>query len=156
MKERRCRAVLCIAVAILLAPLAPARLVSQSTAPPALPDRSQRVDGWRYDITWWLGQLRELHYLYRSRGLPQTLQGAAAELSRNVRTYSDQRMVVEMQRLAALAGDGHTYVLPVAQQIQTRALPVRLYLFADGLYVVDAQAGWEQWIGTRLERIGDT
>ena len=31
----------------------------------------------------------------------------------NIPNYSDERMLFEMQRLAAYIGDGHTYVLPL-------------------------------------------
>ena len=114
-----------------------------------------RVAGWRSDITWWLDQVRAQHYVYRSKPIPDTLVKAAAALSRRVNQYSDDRMLFEMQRLAALVGDGHTYILPLGARVAPgRVLPVRFYLFSNGLFVVDAQPGWEQWIGSRLERIG--
>ena len=99
--------------------------------------------------------MRAQHYVYRSKPLPDALVKAAAALSSNVPHYSDDRMLFEMQRLAALVGDGHTYIIPVGARVAPgRALPVRFYLFSNGLFIVDAQPGWERWIGSRLERIG--
>jgi hypothetical protein len=117
--------------------------------------QSDRLSGWRSDIAWWLTQVRTQHYVYGSKPLPSTLVNAARELSRNVPRHSDDRMLFEMQRLAALVGDGHTYTVPfAARRFPGRVLPVRFYLFSDGLFIVDAQPGWERWIGSRLERIG--
>jgi hypothetical protein len=116
-----------------------------------------RVTGWRNDITFWLDQIRQQHYVYKSKALPPALVTAAADLSRNVPRYSDERMLFEMQRLAAYIGDGHTYVLPLAaQRVPGSVIPLRFYLFSDGLYVIDAQKGHERWIGSQLVRIGNT
>lgn len=141
----------------MLAAVIPLRLDAQGSSSSGVPERTARVAGWRYDIDWWLDQVRAQHYVYKSRPLPATLTSAAAELSRNVARHSDERMLFEMQRLAALVGDGHTYILPLgARHVPGSVIPVRFYLFSDGLYVVDAQSGWERWIGSRLERIGNT
>ena len=132
-------------LSVLLAPLAEAQNAQSM----------DRVAGWRSDITWWLDQVRKQHYVYKSKPLPDALVKAAADLSLKVDRYSDDRMLFEMQRLAALVGDGHTYILPVGARVAPgRVLPVRFYLFSNGIFIVDAQPGWEQWIGSRLERIG--
>jgi hypothetical protein len=114
-----------------------------------------RVAGWHADIDWWLGQVRAQHYTYRTTPLPPSLTRAATELKRLAERYSDERMLFEMQRLAALVGDGHTYILPfAAQRVMGRMLPVRFYLFSDGLHVVHAEPGYERYIGSRLVRAG--
>ena len=135
---------------LLILTLVAAPVLHAQSSPPA-----DRVTGWRSDITWWLDQVRRQHYVYKSEPLPDALVKAAAELSIKIDRYSDDRMLLEMQRLAALVGDGHTYILPVGARVAPgRALPVRFYHFSNGLFIVDAQPGWEQWIGSRLERIG--
>jgi hypothetical protein len=154
--SRRCTIALLAVVAPVFcaATAAPVPLPAQ-VATAAVADSADRVAGWRSDIAWWLERLREQHYVYRSKPLPRALVDAAAVLSRNVARYSDERMLFEMQRLAAFVGDGHTYILPLgARRVPGTVLPVRFYLFSDGLYVVDAQPGWESWIGSRLERVG--
>ena len=134
---------------LLFSLLTPSTPRAQTAAP------ADRVAGWRSDITWWLDQVRKQHYVYKSKPLPDALVKAAADLSLKVDRYSDDRMLFEMQRLAALVGDGHTYILPVGARVAPgRVLPVRFYLFSNGIFIVDAQPGWEQWIGSRLERIG--
>jgi hypothetical protein len=116
-----------------------------------------RVAGWRSDIAYYLDQLKQRHYVYRNRSLPPALIEAASRVSRNVPIYSDQRMLAEFEYLSSFAGDGHTYMLPFgARRVPAQMLPLRMYLFTDGLYVIDAFAGYERWIGARVIQIGDT
>ena len=115
------------------------------------------MNGWRSDIAFWLDQIRKQHYVYKSKPLPPALLKAAAQLSDNVPKFSDERMLFEMQRLAAYIGDGHTYVLPLAaQRVPGSVIPLRFYLFTDGLFVIDAQPGNERWIGSKLVSLANT
>ena len=65
-------------------------------------------------------------------------------------------MLAEFEYLASFAGDGHTYMLPFgARRVAAHMLPLRLYQFSDGLYVVDAlDDSGQKWIGSRVLRIG--
>ena len=116
-----------------------------------------RVSGWKSDIAFWLEQLRKQHYVYKSKPLPSALVKGADDLTRNSPKFSDERMLFEMQRLAAYIGDGHTYVLPLAaEHVPGSVIPLRFYLFSDGLFVIDATNGNEQLIGSKLISIGRT
>jgi hypothetical protein len=140
--------VLALAVAIAI-PSQPA--ISQSSGD------SSRVAGWRSDIAFYLQQMKSRHYSYRDRALPPGLIDAAAKLSRNVPSYSDERMLAEFEYLASFGGDGHTYMLPFgSRRVASHMIPLRMFLFSDGLYVIDAFQGYEKWIGARVMRIGNT
>jgi hypothetical protein len=117
---------------------------------------SARNAGWRSDIAYYLEQMRRQHYVYRSRPLPPAMLTAAQRLSANVPRYSDERMLAEFEHLASFAGDGHTYMLPFgAQRVGAHMLPLRLFQFSDGLYVVDAlNDSGQKWIGSRVLKIG--
>lgn len=80
---------------------------------------------------------------------------AAQRLSANVPRYSDERMLAEFEYLASFAGDRHTYMLPFgARRVDAHMLPLRLYQFSDGLYVVDAlNDSAQKWIGSHVLRI---
>ena len=131
-------------------------LASSSIHSQSLSD-STRIAGWRSDISYYLEQMRRQHYVYRSRPLPPALIEAANRLSENVPRYSDERILAEFEHLASFAGDGHTYMLPFgSRRVTAHMLPLRFYLFSDGLYIIDAFPGYEQWIGNRVVRVGDT
>ncbi len=122
-------------------------------AAPAAPPTSDdaRVIGWRGDLDAWLREVGRVHQVLRTAPLPERVVSAADRFRRLVPKWSDERALAEMMRLAALAGDGHTYVLPFgAQRVAARVVPLRFYQFSDGLYVIDAEAGLERWIGARV------
>jgi hypothetical protein len=115
---------------------------------------AQRSKAWQEDIDFWLAEVKKQHYIYKSTPLPTGFQARLEKLKASINTYSDQRIVVELLGLSSLLGDGHTYVLPWGGKTVAMALPFRFYLFADGLFVIDAQPGFEEWIGRRIAKFG--
>ena len=116
----------------------------------------ERVDGWSADLDHWLGAVEREHFLLRGKELPEPLFARADWLREHLPELSDQRVLLELQRLAAFAGDGHTYLLPFATRFETTALPLRFHFFADGLFVIDAGPGFERWIGSQVLAFGKT
>lgn len=116
---------------------------------------SQRVENWKEDMDYWMAQVKEQHYVYKSNPLPEGFNEKFESLKSSLNTFSDQRILAELLGLSAMLGDGHTYVLPwTAEGVQTTALPLRFYLFSDGLFVIDAYPGYEKWIGCKVKSIG--
>lgn len=115
----------------------------------------ERVKGWNADIDAYIDAVKQDHYVYKSQTLPASFQRIVKELRPRISSYSDQRMLFELEHLAAQLGDGHTYILPwAAERVESRVLPLRFYLFDDGLFVIDARAPYETYIGARVERFG--
>ncbi|HUQ18662.1 MAG TPA: hypothetical protein VM099_03525 [Gemmatimonadaceae bacterium] len=142
----------CLTIAIPVA-----RVHTQQAAHAYAAPGADRVTGWKSDITFWLDQIQKQHYVYKSKPLPPALLKAVAALEQNIPKYSDERMLFEMVRLASFIGDGHTYVLPVgAEHVPGSVIPVRFYLFSDGMFVIDARQGYEKWIGSKLIAVGTT
>ena len=67
---------------------------------------------------------------------------------------SEERVLCELMRLVALISrngrDGHTSVWP----LEGRYLPLRFYGFADGWFVVEADAEQREWLGAELVSVG--
>jgi hypothetical protein len=118
-------------------------------------DAPERLRGWQGDIDFLLAEIRRQHYVYRSRPLPEALETRARKLREAIPRFSDERMLFEAQGLMALLGDGHCYILPAgARRVSSTQLPVRFYHFSDGLFVIDTEAGYERWIGSKVLRFG--
>jgi len=116
---------------------------------------AQRVSKWEGDMDFWLAEVKKQHYLYRSKDLPPGFQAQFQKVKSGISSYSDQRVLIELLGLSAMLGDGHTYVLPWgARTVETKTLPLRFYLFSDGLFVIDAQQGHEAWIGKKVIQFG--
>lgn len=87
-----------------------------------------------------------------------TFRAEAAKLSDAAPELSRDELVVGVMRLAALPGarDGHTAVYPFDQHARgLHVYPLRLYDFADGVYVVGS-IGQEDLTGRRVTAIGGT
>jgi hypothetical protein len=111
----------------------------------------ERVTGWRSDLDAWLAALKKEHWVWKKAPLPAALRDGASRFKRDVGGWSDERALAELMRLAALAGDGHTYVLPFgAARVTSHVVPLRFYQFADGLFVIDAEPAVERFIGARV------
>lgn len=121
-----------------------------------LPEREwSREDGWRYDLDFLVAEVKRLHYRYRSAPLPAGFEPAVRKLREQIPQKSDAGVMVEMQRLMAMLGDGHTTLHPApGARVKLLAVPLQFQVFADGLYVVDAPADLSRWIGARIERVG--
>lgn len=115
---------------------------------------SARVAGWDQDATAFVDALASQHYVLRQKPLPDSVRAALQRFRAGVPLWSDDRALAELMRIAALAGDGHTYVLPFsAANVASHWLPLRFYQFSDGLFVIDALPGYERWIGARVRQI---
>ena len=119
-------------------------------------DSSDRVAGWHSDLAFLLREARRLH-AHPSRPAHQPgFERAVRELSEKVPDLSNERMVIEIQRLLALLGDGHSLVyLMSTEKIPLSRMPIDLYWFADGLFVIGGIGEGEHLVGTRVVRIGN-
>jgi hypothetical protein len=117
--------------------------------------QEDRIKGWQGDIDSLLSLMRTQHYVYRSKPLPEQLLKNAADLKTKVARFSDERMLLELERLAFYMHDGHSYILPVARRVQTVYMPIQFYLFSDGTYIIDADEPYKNLIGCKVLNIHD-
>jgi len=133
-----------------------ASVVGQAATRKAAP-MDERVQGWRSDIDFLLEAIQREHYVYRSKPLPEASRSRAKELKSAVSRISDEQVFAELLRLMTSLGDGHCYVAPsqpFMQKMPLKQLPLRMYWFTDGLFVIDTDPGNEHWIGRRITRLG--
>lgn len=67
---------------------------------------------------------------------------------------SDPELVVEFARAIALGRTAHTRLYLVRNRTEVRRLPIRMWWFRDGLYVVRATEEYKDLLGCRVEKIG--
>lgn len=112
--------------------------------------QEERIQGWQSDIDSLLSLMKQQHYIYRSKPLPEQLLKNAADLKTKVAAYSDERVLLELERLMFYMHDGHSYILPVARKVQTVYLPIQFYIFSNGTYIIDADEPYKNLIGCRV------
>jgi len=76
-----------------------------------------------------------------------------AALEARIPSMKDYEVVVGLQRLAALVGDGHTFV---DTSKLYRRLPIEAFWFGNDLRVVRAAPEYKKAIGTKIVDIGST
>lgn len=115
---------------------------------------TERIKGWQTDIDTLLSLMKQQHYVYKSKPLPQELLAEAARLKDSVSQFSDERMVLELEELMYHMRDGHSYVLPFAtKRTQSYCMPIEFYLFSDGVYVINASEQYASLIGYEVKQI---
>ena len=114
-----------------------------------------REQGWAYDLKFFYDEVKRVNPDYRGHPFPAAFERGHAALVRNAPGLSDEQLFVGMQRLLAILQQGHlTLWADDKARTANRFLPLRFYVFPDGLYVIDAAAPHRDLIGARVERIG--
>ncbi|HEU5171249.1 MAG TPA: tetratricopeptide repeat protein [Gemmatimonadales bacterium] len=111
---------------------------------------------WQADLRHLVAELHRLHpALHRHLPKPQ-FDSAVAALDARIPALSPDQRLVELARLVASIGDGHTF-LPVGQPmaaVRMRGYPVAFHHFSDGLFVEAAESAYASLVGAHVVRVG--
>ena len=119
-------------------------------APPAL-----TAEQWREDLLFMAAEMERRHKNLYHTVSRERFQAAVADLHARIPTLQRNQIIVEMMRIAAMVGDGHTRVDPRKDnKFHFPSLPLKLYLFEDGLFVRAAAPEHAGLVGARIEAIG--
>lgn len=134
----------------------------------ALPSFAQSVDTaggvvsqaeaekWREDLRHAAREMEARHKNLFHTTTREQFEGAVKRVHERIPTLARHQIIVELARIAALIGDGHTNVAPTRDpKIGFHTLPVKLYLFKDGMYVRAAERSHAELLGARVVKIGD-
>jgi hypothetical protein len=124
-----------------------------TTSATAGTDRQQLTPAqWREDLQFALEA-----FLARDRSFSSTareqFRSALAELQRTVDTKTDNQVIVELAKAVALAKNAHTRLYLLRNRTELRRYPIRVWWFADGLYVVRAKPEFSDLLGARILKI---
>src|SRR5262245_14423962 len=157
----RFRAVLAIGLALAAAPAQ------------AAPMDTCWVAKWRADLAFMADSVPPRHPSFYHAVSRERYRAALDSLSSRLPALAQHEAVVELARIVALVGDGHTRLTlpwdsgagfftghaPTAPSkidgLAFRQYPIRLGLFGDSLYVTCADSAHKDLLGGRLVRIGN-
>jgi hypothetical protein len=113
-----------------------------------------RIEGWRADLSLVDREVKR-------RAWAPLLAKTGAAFDREVRRFhdaipklSDARLALEMKHLLATVGDGHTNALvPDKRPEFALTLPLKFYLFEEGLFVVAAAPAHRELLGAQVTHI---
>jgi pimeloyl-ACP methyl ester carboxylesterase len=100
------------------------------------PEGLSRDDRWRHDLDFLAQRLGRMHCGFGGKA-PRPDRGPEIRALRaRVPALADHQLVVEIQRVMALAGDGHTRLWwPEQGPYAVPRYPIEFYLYSDGLVV---------------------
>ncbi len=121
----------------------------------AAPMDTTQVRLWRDDLRFLRAEMPARHAnLFHAMTRAQfdsactAIDGALPRLARH-------QVVVELMKLDALVGDGHSNVSPWRDSAAAfHELPIELYAFEDGLFIRAATAGHRDLVGERVVAVG--
>ena len=132
---------LCCGLILALCAAQPAR-----PQPPAM-----NADRWREDLRYFARELPKRHKnLYHATSQEQ-FERAVAELDAAIPSLQDHQVIVRLQQIAALVGDGHTgvHLAPYFKRY-----PLAVYWFGPELRVTAASEEYASALGRRVVKIG--
>lgn len=111
---------------------------------------------WREDLRFMAEEMPKRHKNLFHTITREQFESAVRRLDERIPSLTRQQIVVEMARIVAMIGDGHTNIAPTRDpKIGFRTYPVKLYLFKDGLYVRAAAREHPDIVGARVIKIGN-
>jgi tetratricopeptide (TPR) repeat protein len=115
-----------------------------------------RNDGWRFDLHFLWREIKRLAYSPFRFVEEATFLERIAEIDQAIPELTDLQIVLEMNKLLVLLGDGHAGVYQTADRDDSRrALPVQFYTFEEGIFIIAASGDYRELLGAELLRIGD-
>ncbi|MFL5461167.1 MAG: tetratricopeptide repeat protein [Gemmatimonadales bacterium] len=114
-----------------------------------------QVAAWREDLAYMAREMARRHRNLYHTVSRERFDSAVAALNRRIPRLERHQIIVELARIVALVGDGHTNIAPTRDSaIGFRTLPIKLYFFRDGLFIRAADRQHGNLTGAKVIRIG--
>jgi hypothetical protein len=157
MQKNTIRAVFVFAVILLYAANFNLSVFAQNNQPKTPLLEETEIQRWREDLRYMERDMEIFHKNLFHTMSRQQFQTAINGLYERIPQLARHQIIVEMARIAAMVGDGHT-ILRLAHdpEIRFHTLPINLYFFEDGLFIRAANAEYAGLVGARVVRIGNT
>ncbi len=112
------------------------------------------VEQWRADLRFLAERIPSIHPNPWHTVSEKAFAGAVDELNAAIPQLTDEQIVLELVRLVALLGEGHSFLSPIQTAAGFQLYPLRLYEFSDGIFVVDAAESYQEAIGAQVLGVG--
>ncbi len=112
------------------------------------------AEQWRQDLNAFVDQAPKVHKNLLHALTREQFEAAIQRLNDRIPSLSRNQIIVELARIVARIGDGHSYLSLLEPPISFRRYPIKLYEFPDGVYVVSADPKYKAVVGGRVIEIG--
>ncbi|MEZ4977359.1 MAG: hypothetical protein R2802_12505 [Flavobacteriaceae bacterium] len=119
-------------------------------------DAVTRHSKWLADIEFFNERMRQFHFNLFENITEKDWDDEINKLEDKIGSLKDHEIVVELMKIAAKVGDGHTVVAPpVSGDIIFHRAPFLTHLFDDGLYIINAKNSHSDLLGAKVLKIDD-
>lgn len=122
---------------------------------PVYPPPANRIEAWEQDLDALTQRFVKVDRSF-SPGERALFLERVEDVRARLTTLDDDEIRMRLAAAVALADNAHTRLYLLRNRTELRRLPIRLWWFSDGLYVVRATPEHESVLGCRVERIGQT
>jgi tetratricopeptide (TPR) repeat protein len=115
-----------------------------------------RDEGWRFDLQLLAREVgRKGFGLYRPI-TKEEFELSVKRLNDMIPKLTDAQIGIELSKLMAKLGDGHTGILGSMERPEfTQTLPVQFYFFKEGLFIISADPKYKELLGAQVLRFGE-
>lgn len=118
--------------------------------------KMSRDEGWRYDLRFMAEEITRRGYGPFRKVSREEFSRRVATLDAAIPKLTDMQVIIEMMKLAALVGDGHTMIYAFFERPEfLQNVPVEYAFFEEGLYIVAAESRFSDLLGAQVIRFGD-
>jgi len=112
---------------------------------------------WKEDIHFLLQNMDKVHRNPFHTTSKEAFQRFVNDLDTKIGSSTENQVVVELMKMVAKIGDGHTFVnfFTNTSVKKFHSFPLRLYVFEDGLHVTHAYPEYQELVGTRVVQVGN-
>jgi tetratricopeptide (TPR) repeat protein len=131
-------------------------LFAQGDAPKSDQSAKTETKKWREDLRYMAEQMPLFHKDLLHQMTREQFDAAIKKLYNRIPVLARHQIIVEMQRIVAMAGDGHTNIYPTRDpKIGFHVFPVKMYFFQDGLFIRSADKEHADLPGAKVIKIGN-
>jgi len=114
-----------------------------------------REEGWAWDLDFFARRMKQMHWDLYAKVPEATFKAELEKLKTDIKGgLSDAQARLRLRKITALVGDGHTASRLIAEGDPRRALPIHMFAFKDGLYIIGTGKGNESLLGARIVKFG--
>lgn len=120
------------------------------------PAENDPVKRWAWDFDFLARRMAQMHWnLYANVSKEKFLAEIELLKSAAASGVSEDRLRARISKLLAMVGDGHTTLAAYAEDEKTlNRIPLHLWAFPEGIYVIGAPEDLKETVGAKITRIG--
>ncbi|MGD9588914.1 MAG: hypothetical protein AB7Q37_02385 [Pyrinomonadaceae bacterium] len=120
------------------------------THPPTGAAPPMTAEKWREDLRFMAAGIEKLHQNAFHSVSREEFYREVNTLEQKIGSLEDHQVVVELMRIVALVGDGHTGLRWGGPLAAAGVLPVRFYYFEDGIFIQNALPEHKDLLGAKV------